>query len=142
VLEDSIPGEDIPLSTRADPRAGGHAAVTGRTGTSRLRAVDRTQPEGPVLEASLRTPVFVRVSTWRANKGPLYLAAMTCARIRDKFYTRQGTGTWSEQHPGFLNTERHQFPDGDPRGQAGADRGCQGLPEGPTAHENFWDFCR
>ena len=133
-----LPGEDLPLRPRADPRAG--------RARPRLRAHGYFENYAPLTdltradifsEAGLRTPAFVRFSTVAGSKGSADLAR-DVRGFAVKFYTREGN--WDlvgNNIPVFFIQDAIKFPDLIHAAKPEPDRG---FPQAQTAHDNFWDF--
>ena len=134
-----LPGEDLPLRPRADPRAGGaRPRLRGPRLSSRTTSRSPSSP-GPTCSRrpGQHTPVFVRFSTVAGNKGSADLAR-DVRGFAVKFYTREGN--WDlvgNNIPVFFIQDAIKFPDLIHAAKQEPDRG---FPQAQTAHDNFWDF--
>lgn len=140
LLEDQIGREKIHrFDHERIPERVVHARGSGAHGTFRVfddRASKYTY--APVLtDASRNTPIFIRFSTVQGSRG----SADTVRDVRGfamKFYTPEGN--WDvvgNDIPVFFIQDAIKFPDivhavkPEPRNE---------VPQGQTAHNNFWDF--
>ncbi|KAK2747120.1 hypothetical protein FQN57_002375 [Myotisia sp. PD_48] len=139
LLEDQVAREKIHrFDHERIPERVVHARGTGAFGTFKLyeSAADVTSA-GVLTDISRTTPVFVRFSTVQGSKG----SADTVRDVRGfavKFYTDEGI--WDlvgNNIPVFFIQEAIKFPDiihavkPEPHNE---------VPQGQTAHNNFWDF--
>ncbi|KZZ86972.1 catalase isozyme A [Ascosphaera apis ARSEF 7405] len=115
-----------------------HARGTGAFGTFRLYESAADVTKAPVLtDTSRETPVFVRFSEVQGSKG----CADTVRDVRGfavKFYTDEGN--WDivgNNIPVFFIQEAIKFPD---MVHALKPEPHNEIPQGQTAHNNFWDF--
>ncbi|KAK9234006.1 catalase [Lipomyces kononenkoae] len=139
LLEDQIAREKIHrFDHERIPERVVHARGTGAFGNFRLTesAADVTSA-GVLTDTSRTTPVFVRFSTVQGSRG----SADTVRDVRGfavKFYTDEGN--WDivgNNIPVFFIQDSIKFPDfvhavkPEPHNE---------VPQGQTAHNNFWDF--
>lgn len=139
LLEDSYAREKIHrFDHERIPERVVHARGTGAFGNFRLFESAEDVTFAPVLTDTTReTPVFVRFSTVQGSKG----SADTVRDVRGfavKFYTEEGN--WDivgNNIPVFFIQDAIKFPDfvhavkPEPHNE---------VPQGQTAHNNFWDF--
>ncbi|KAL5359048.1 catalase-like domain-containing protein [Aspergillus floccosus] len=139
LLEDQIAREKIHrFDHERIPERVVHARGTGAFGTFRLKESAEDVTYAKVLtDTSRSTPVFVRFSTVQGSKG----SADTVRDVRGfatKFYTEEGN--WDivgNNIPVFFIQDAIKFPDfvhavkPEPHNE---------VPQGQTAHNNFWDF--
>ena len=115
-----------------------HARGAGAFGTFRLfESVEDLSCAGVLTDTSRETPVFVRFSTVQGSRG----SADTVRDVRGfavKFYTKEGN--WDivgNNIPVFFIQDAIKFPDlihsvkPEPHNE---------VPQGQSAHNNFWDF--
>ncbi|KAK9242122.1 catalase-like domain-containing protein [Lipomyces tetrasporus] len=139
LLEDQIAREKIHrFDHERIPERVVHARGTGAFGNFRLKesAADVTSA-GVLTDISRNTPVFIRFSTVQGSRG----SADTVRDVRGfavKFYTDEGN--WDivgNNIPVFFIQDSIKFPDfvhavkPEPHNE---------VPQGQTAHNNFWDF--
>ncbi|KAI1828333.1 catalase [Xylaria intraflava] len=139
LLEDSYAREKIHrFDHERIPERVVHARGAGAFGNFRLLESAEDVTFAPVLtDTSRKTPVFVRFSTVQGSRG----SADTVRDVRGfavKFYTQEGN--WDivgNNIPVFFIQDAIKFPDfvhavkPEPHNE---------VPQGQTAHNNFWDF--
>lgn len=139
LLEDQIAREKIHrFDHERIPERVVHARGTGAFGTFTLKeAIPEFSHAGVLNDTSRKTPVFVRFSTVQGSRG----SADTVRDVRGfavKFYTEEGN--WDivgNNIPVFFIQDAIKFPDfvhavkPEPHNE---------VPQGQTAHNNFWDF--
>ncbi|PYH89084.1 catalase A [Aspergillus ellipticus CBS 707.79] len=139
LLEDQIAREKIHrFDHERIPERVVHARGTGAFGNFKLlESCEDVSHAGVLTDTSRNTPVFVRFSTVQGSKG----SADTVRDVRGfaiKFYTDEGN--WDivgNNIPVFFIQDAVKFPDfvhavkPEPHNE---------VPQGQTAHNNFWDF--
>lgn len=139
LLEDQIAREKIHrFDHERIPERVVHARGTGAFGNFKLtKSIEDLTYAGVLTDTSRNTPVFVRFSTVQGSKG----SADTVRDVRGfavKMYTDEGN--WDvvgNNIPVFFIQEAIKFPDfvhsvkPEPHNE---------VPQGQTAHNNFWDF--
>ena len=116
-----LPGEDLPLRPRADPRARGARPRVRRARFLRaLRVLGRAHPRRPV-PASRRTNPGVRALLDRGRQQGLVRPRPRRPRLRREVLHEGGElGSRRQQHPGVLHPGRDQVPRPRPLREAGA----------------------
>ncbi|KAG5303355.1 catalase isozyme A [Histoplasma capsulatum G186AR] len=139
LLEDQIAREKIHrFDHERIPERVVHARGTGAFGHFKLfeSAADVTSA-GVLTDTSRTTPVFVRFSTVQGSKGS-FDTVRDVRGFATKFYTEEGN--WDlvgNNIPVFFIQDAVKFPDfvhavkPEPHNE---------VPQGQTAHNNFWDF--
>ncbi|PGH11769.1 catalase A [Helicocarpus griseus UAMH5409] len=139
LLEDQIAREKIHrFDHERIPERVVHARGTGAFGHFKLfeSAADVTSA-GVLTDTSRTTPVFVRFSTVQGSKGS-FDTVRDVRGFATKFYTPEGN--WDlvgNNIPVFFIQDAVKFPDiihavkPEPHNE---------IPQGQTAHNNFWDF--
>ncbi|KAI5855069.1 catalase [Durotheca rogersii] len=139
LLEDSFSRERIHrFDHERIPERVVHARGAGAFGNFRLfQSIEDVTSAGVLTDTSRETPVFVRFSTVQGSRG----SADTVRDVRGfavKFYTQEGN--WDivgNNIPVFFIQDAIKFPDfvhavkPEPHNE---------VPQGQTAHNNFWDF--
>ncbi|KEF53231.1 catalase A [Exophiala aquamarina CBS 119918] len=139
LLEDQIARERIHrFDHERIPERVVHARGAGAHGTFKLYKSAEDVTFAPVLtDTSRETPVFLRFSTVQGSRG----SADTVRDVRGfavKFYTDEGN--WDivgNDIPVFFIQESIKFPD---LVHAVKPEPHNEVPQGQTAHNNFWDF--
>ncbi|KAK2782084.1 hypothetical protein FQN52_001197 [Onygenales sp. PD_12] len=139
LLEDQVSREKIHrFDHERIPERVVHARGTGAFGHFKLfeSAADVTSA-GVLTDTSRTTPVFVRFSTVQGSKGS-FDTVRDVRGFAVKFYTEEGN--WDlvgNNIPVFFVQDAIKFPDiihavkPEPHNE---------VPQGQTAHNNFWDF--
>ncbi|GAM39878.1 catalase [Talaromyces pinophilus] len=139
LLEDQIAREKIHrFDHERIPERVVHARGTAAFGNFTLKqAIPELSHAGILNDTSRKTPVFLRFSTVQGSRG----SADTVRDVRGfavKFYTEEGN--WDlvgNNIPVFFIQDAVKFPDfvhavkPEPHNE---------VPQGQTAHNNFWDF--
>ncbi|KAI5288545.1 hypothetical protein KEM54_005133 [Ascosphaera aggregata] len=139
LLEDTIALQKIQrFDHERIPERVVHARGAGAFGTFKVLDSAADITKAPVLtDISRQTPVFVRFSEVQGNRG----CADTVRDVRGfavKFYTDEGN--WDivgNNVPVFFIQEAVKFPD---MVHALKPEPHNEIPQGQTAHNNFWDF--
>ncbi|KAL2871630.1 catalase catA [Aspergillus lucknowensis] len=139
LLEDQIAREKIHrFDHERIPERVVHARGTAAFGNFKLHeSIEELSSAGILTDTSRNTPVFLRFSTVQGSRG----SADTVRDVRGfavKFYTDEGN--WDivgNNIPVFFIQDAIKFPDfvhavkPEPHNE---------VPQGQTAHNNFWDF--
>ncbi|EEH22140.2 catalase A [Paracoccidioides brasiliensis Pb03] len=139
LLEDQIAREKIHrFDHERIPERVVHARGTGAFGHFKLvESAEDVTSAGVLTDTSRTTPVFVRFSTVQGSKGS-FDTVRDVRGFATKFYTQEGN--WDlvgNNIPVFFIQDAIKFPDiihavkPEPHNE---------VPQGQTAHNNFWDF--
>ncbi|RSM13104.1 Catalase-1 [Fusarium oligoseptatum] len=139
LLEDTFSREKIHrFDHERIPERVVHARGAGAFGTFRLHeSAEDVTHAGILTDTSRETPLFVRFSTVLGSRG----SADTVRDVRGfavKFYTPEGN--WDivgNNIPVFFIQDAIKFPD---LIHAGKPEPHNEVPQGQSAHNNFWDF--